>query len=811
MTVTLLEELQEGEYQAAFFLTYTLSLSFFESLVLPRLRRLGVAHIGILTDDKGYQDSLENPLASEECGRSYVIAPARLPGRGIQHAKLLWLKGSEHVVYIGSHNLTMAGYNDQTEVTAKLSSAQPGDVHALRELYAAITAILPPSLNVTWRHIPMPTAVDIPPTVRALTSLHEPLADQLVRLIGEAEHLRVITPFLDSGTLHRLATRLGVRDVMLDIPADGADTPLQSAIDLIPGLRARSFAGSRSLHAKAFSFQSPNKRWLAVGSANCTQAALERSVQNGGNLEFLVAGEEADLPECMDPFEPVIDVGRYSGTGRNWDEGRQPNGPIIVTRADYVNNQLEVEWALTRTENDILYLRLRTDTVDIACPSNPTVVPLADAPRVVMLIADLGDASYTTRAWVTDHSALKAFADRAHTHRWVERLVSEDPLQNADSINVWLEQGVLEFLRDEADDEHALLNLSSRVSKTPEASYRMKKYLEIFTFSPDPVHVRSSAEQFLASPLASDALAILRALLGRSASTTGGDIELDSPTYERDERRRSLAQKQIGESLIRHLERLARNERLWEDVNERAITTVLRLTFGAVASIGNEVVGRGGAISLREQLIDSYLTLLYQLIQSDRTCSILTKTVVAGPLVLSLGIAADLATSLGDQFNVTRLRKLATDLFGVDPRPTLSAWREECKPQAEILLATAKGVDRFSVWEALVLHLFGIASELIKHRLQQRWGLLLELQEADIKDRPERETLYTAAAAKYGASPVWQRYNAAQSRHKLPVVHAVARPICPKCFLTLADSKRRGLERGEAVICDCGSVLVLRT
>ncbi len=641
--------------------------------------------------------------------------------------------------------------------------------------------------------------------------------DQLAGLIGEAEHLRVVTPFLDSGALQRLVTRLGVRDVMLDIPADGTDTPLQSAIDLIPGLRARSFAGTRPLHAKAFTFQSPSKRWLAVGSANCTQAALERSVQNGGNLEFLVTGEEASLPECTDLFEPVIDVGRYSGTGRTWDAGRQPNGPVIVTRADYVNNQLEVEWALTRTENDISHLRLRTDTVDIACRSTPTVVSLAEAPRVVMLTADLGGASYTTRAWVTDHSALKAFAGRAHTHRWIERLVSEDPLQHANSIDAWLEQGVLEFLRDEADDDHAPLNLSSPVTlnslvvNAPEAAHRMKEYLEIFTFSPDPVHVRSSAEQFLASPLASDPLAILRALLGRSAATPGGDSELDSPTYERNERRCNTAQKQIGESLIRHLERLTRSERRWEEANERAITTVLRLTFGAVASIGYEVVGRAAATSLREQLIDSYLTLLYKLTQSVRTCSILAKTAVAGPLVLSLGIAADLATNLGDQFNVTRLRKLAANVFGVDPRPTLSAWREECKQQAEILLVDAKSVDRFSVWEALVLHLFGIASEYIKHRLQQRWGLLLELQEADLKHRPDREILYTAAVAEYGASSVWQRYNTARSKDKLPVVHAVARPICSKCFLTLADSKRRGLERGEAVICDCGCILVLRT
>ena len=91
MTIPLLGNLENGEFDVAFFLTYTLNLRFFEMLVLSRLRRLAVGRIGILTDEKGYQDSLRDPLAPAECGRAYLVAPARLPRGGIQHAKLLWL------------------------------------------------------------------------------------------------------------------------------------------------------------------------------------------------------------------------------------------------------------------------------------------------------------------------------------------------------------------------------------------------------------------------------------------------------------------------------------------------------------------------------------------------------------------------------------------------------------------------------------------------------------------------------------------------------------------------------------------------
>src|SRR5688572_11665859 len=107
MSISLLRELESGDFETAYFMTYTLNLRFFESLVLPRLQRLGVARIGILVDQKGYDDSLADPLAQEECGRSYIVAPARLPGGGIQHAKVLWLQGRRTVAYVGSHNLTL--------------------------------------------------------------------------------------------------------------------------------------------------------------------------------------------------------------------------------------------------------------------------------------------------------------------------------------------------------------------------------------------------------------------------------------------------------------------------------------------------------------------------------------------------------------------------------------------------------------------------------------------------------------------------------------------------------------------------------
>jgi phosphatidylserine/phosphatidylglycerophosphate/cardiolipin synthase-like enzyme len=190
----------------------------------------GVTHIGILVDHTGYAETLRDPGQQSECGRSYIVAPVRLPGGGIQHAKVVWLSGKQgHRALVGSHNLTMSGFNDQLEVTTELRSDVPEHAAALRDLHEAISAIRPELLKDLWARIPRPTvpadAGDA--DVHVLTSLYEPLAEQLVRHVGPSSALRVVTPFLEPAQLERLATRLGATDVILDIPHEGLDVALR--------------------------------------------------------------------------------------------------------------------------------------------------------------------------------------------------------------------------------------------------------------------------------------------------------------------------------------------------------------------------------------------------------------------------------------------------------------------------------------------------------------------------------------------------------------------------------------------------------
>jgi hypothetical protein len=463
--------------------------------------------------------------------------------------------------------------------------------------------------------------------------------------------------------------------------------------------------------------------------------------------------------------------------------------------------------------------RLQGTEASFACATSPVAVPLARAPRRISLTTGVGDGARTVCAWVADHAALEEFASGARAHRWVEALASQDPLQHATAIGAWLEQGVLELLHGEFDHEPIRGNAPQPAQGQSQAAHArdmLGAYREVFAFSPDPVAVRATAERFLRSGLAGDPLAILRALLDRStapANTEGAGGAAAEGHSARHEQRREAAQRQIAQSLIRHLEHLAREDQRWESAPERTITDVLRLTWGAVVSIGYEVVRHAVAPPVRMRLVDAYLSLLRRLAASSRVRVILAQSSVAGPLALSLGVIADLAGSVGDRTMIGRLRKLAIALLGNDPGATLTTWRTACKDQADTLLAATRGTDLYPTWEALAFSVWGIASEPARRRLHERWGLLLALQDADVHHAPESETLYADAAAKYGTSSVWRLYCAARSRGKHPVVQEVATwSVCPKCRLHLPDAKARALMRGDAVICDeCRTILVLRT
>ena len=112
-----------GQWSEAVFTSYTLSLTFFESYVWPRLRQRGCETATIFVDVAGFSDSLMERRA-RGIGREYSVIPVHVKG-GIFHPKLIHLTSrdsDDDLLLVGSGNLTYSGHGANVEV---LEALQP--------------------------------------------------------------------------------------------------------------------------------------------------------------------------------------------------------------------------------------------------------------------------------------------------------------------------------------------------------------------------------------------------------------------------------------------------------------------------------------------------------------------------------------------------------------------------------------------------------------------------------------------------------------------------------------------------------------
>lgn len=203
------EIIGKGDWRQALFLTYSLSLSFFET----RLLRHGGQRITgrdwhVVADLDGYQVSLGERL-SNRVGVEYRLTPVAME-RGVFHPKIAYLAGDTNdVLILGSGNLTFGGHGRNVECAEVIKASEHPRV--FRELAAFFTAVdgrkdlmCPDRAWVAkFGHYAARAGdrVDGGQTdVRLFHSVEEPVGDQLALLaseLGPVRSLRVLSPFFD--------------------------------------------------------------------------------------------------------------------------------------------------------------------------------------------------------------------------------------------------------------------------------------------------------------------------------------------------------------------------------------------------------------------------------------------------------------------------------------------------------------------------------------------------------------------------------------------------------------------------------------
>ena len=113
--ISLLSEIKKGGYDASLITTFNAYFPFYEDVVLRKLVASGVRHNVLLMDAGQCTESLNNH-PPRFAGRHYSLVP--MHSKGAFHPKIILLVGKKKgALLVGSHNMTLAGFGFNREIT----------------------------------------------------------------------------------------------------------------------------------------------------------------------------------------------------------------------------------------------------------------------------------------------------------------------------------------------------------------------------------------------------------------------------------------------------------------------------------------------------------------------------------------------------------------------------------------------------------------------------------------------------------------------------------------------------------------------
>ncbi|MFG2054183.1 hypothetical protein ACGFI9_09130 [Micromonospora sp. NPDC048930] len=291
-------------------LTYTCDLSFFEDVCLREAQAVR-ARTTVLYD--------AGQLTQGPRRTDYLAVPVVCKAGGAFHPKLVVIASeTDAVVAIGSGNATPSGWHHNAEVWTLLRGTGPTVPHLFHDLAAWLrrlpAAVWMDSLGrerldrVAELLIARP-ADPAPGQPVLVTTAARPIIEQLPVPKAPVTALAVAAPFFDAEAeaLRRLTGRFDPAELRLLLTRD-----VQCDPDALAGVVKRAQTGlvatpkgSRYHHAKIVEWRTADQSWALTGSANCSVAALVRTMATGGNCELgLVTGTPGLLIDAV-PSEEV--------------------------------------------------------------------------------------------------------------------------------------------------------------------------------------------------------------------------------------------------------------------------------------------------------------------------------------------------------------------------------------------------------------------------------------------------------------------------------------------------------------------------
>jgi hypothetical protein len=321
MTASVLALIDRTRWRRAVFTSFTLSLTYLESYVLPRLRRQGCQSLSVYVDLAGYRDSLMEQRA-RAVGRDYSVIPVAVRS-GIFHPKLVHLQaqeGDDDLLLVGSGNLTYPGHGGNVEVLDVLRPAahavafrQAADF--MRRLVSCPTVSIPdagPLLATAERLADLASRGADTEAVQFIDCLETPAFDQFVARAKDIapswSEALVLSPYHhpQGEPVRKLVSAVGARRLVVGVPTakEGSSFPFHVAqtfgLESVGAQMPVADKGTRrSLHAKWFELRRPGAALALTGSFNATLESFCKTTNvECGVVRLLTGGSDlwADCP-----------------------------------------------------------------------------------------------------------------------------------------------------------------------------------------------------------------------------------------------------------------------------------------------------------------------------------------------------------------------------------------------------------------------------------------------------------------------------------------------------------------------------------
>ena len=297
---SLLDVLSETGFQASVVATYCCYFPFYEDVVLRRLLDKGCTNNILMVDARSCAEAFEGEATRpRRAGRDYTLVPVHM--HGSFHPKLIVLLGKlKGALFVGSHNMTLAGFGLNDELTNQFRTSGAGarqGAEVIRSALDYLRSFVPPNLtdidqifgaaarNIPWLDGPVPVG-STDRILMTTTGRDSDLWSRIRPLIPKRQSTAFVCgPFFDRrlSFLQRLLDDVKPRKLVVGVDPESVEIDLVAArgirgaefvnVSGLPRVPNRREVGTRYLHAKILWFQGSDGELLVTGSANPSEPA----------------------------------------------------------------------------------------------------------------------------------------------------------------------------------------------------------------------------------------------------------------------------------------------------------------------------------------------------------------------------------------------------------------------------------------------------------------------------------------------------------------------------------------------------------